>query len=363
MSSMLTNKTLLFPKKNPPRDYEEVRSFFADILKKFDDVIALYEFGHVNNPGISDLDVAVVYKDSPADQMLGERIGQIQFSQATQDVIDGSTLMAFPERTFPSITLWDDLALTRLLGKEFVFEKFSPEREKMLDICRILDWLPERVLRLFRTLQKETIEVKQILGLLHSLRYTLRKVGGFCVPLKAEIEEFDKKITGLRAGWFAFDENQQRAQLAQAVRQAVSVACACTASFSRWLQENKCYRFDAEAIQDGVTFSFVNGYGYTFVNDISQLNWSALLNKDQTRGVWLPVPVFWAFHLREYAEAGGVIGEKLQRAFSVYPVHGAEINPELLELLCKRMALVNEWAEFLYRNHFRKGLFKFGWFY
>lgn len=360
---MFTGKRILFPRRIPPHAYEEVRSFFVNTLKQFDDVIALYEFGQVKNPGISDLDFAVVYRDAPSDAMIGKKIAQIRFSKAAEDILCGSTLMAFPERTFPSVTLWDDLQLTHRFGKEFIFAKFSPETETLLDICRIVDWLPERVLSLFRVLQGESIVVNRILGTLHSLNYTLRKVGALGISPKDTIEKFDKAITNLRARWFELEEKEQRDQLMRVITEAVSLACACTIRAAQWLEDKGDYRFDKETCKDGVVFSLAPSYGYCFVRDPLQLDWTSLLKKGQPSEMWLPVPVLWAFHLREYAEAGGVIGKKLQRAFSVYPAHGAEVSPELLDLLRKRMALVNEWAEFLYRHHFKKGLFKFGWFY
>ena len=360
---MLSNKKLLFPASLSQEEYEKVRTYLLNILGQYQDVVALYEFGNVKNLGISDLDFAIVYKDEPTDRRIGEKIGQIKFSHTAEKIFCGSTLMVFPERTFSSIMMWDDLRLTHRFGTTFEFTTFPPEVDKLLNICRILDWLPERIMSLIRALQQDTIVVNHILGLLYSLRYTLYKVQDLKIYGREKIAQFDEAITELREGWFTLYEEQQRDKLAQAVQQAISLACACTVRSTQWLEKEGYYRYDEDAIKSGTKFSFSSKYGYTFEKNALQLNWHALLNKDRALGVWLPVPALWAFHLREYAEVDGVISKKLQNAFTPYPMHGAIIAPKLLELLGKRIMLVNEWAEFLYTYHFQKGLFKFGWFY
>jgi hypothetical protein len=360
---MISKKALVFPKQIANDEYEKVRTFLVNTLKNFDDVLGIYEFGKVTVAGISDLDFAIVLRNQPANKKIGEEVAKIEFSEVAKEILCGSTLMVFCEKHFPQITIWDDVDVSRLWGKTFKLTNFNQDTVFLLTVCQIMDWLPERILSLLRLSQKESISVAGLLGHLHSLRFTFRKIEQLGIPSYDKLKQYNNDIVQLRKSWFSMKGQKRVNELVRLFDTAIDIGRSCLLSVAQWLTSKRYYLFRPGPEELG-SFHLTEDMGYKFL-DLS----SYMIRLNETaenfvnHGVLLPVPAVWAFHLKTYASLDGIISRKLRQTFSIYPSIPAIINPKLLSILHRRMTLCNEMAEFLGKYKFRSGLFKFGWFY
>ena len=96
-----------------------------------------------------------------------------------------------------NIILFDDLKLQRFFGTKLKVLRYK-KLGKFLLILSILEWLPERTLRLKENIDKfKHINLRQHLGLLNSLKYTYLKLSKF--TKKKEILKFCKIIDIMRS--------------------------------------------------------------------------------------------------------------------------------------------------------------------
>lgn len=358
---MISEKTFVFPRKIPGNEYDKARSFFINTLKDFADVIGLYEFGKVSIPGLSDLDFAIVLRNKPKDIRIAEKIDKISFSDTAREIFCGSTIMVLCERHFPQITLWDDVDVSCLYGKELKLQSFSKETLHLLTVCQIMDWLPERFLSLLRAFREEPISAVNLIGYLYSLHFTFRKVEGLGILTNYNLSAYNNSIIKLRKKWFLMSELNQRSELAQLLNTVLEGGRVCLSSVENWLIAKGYYSFQKpDKLGE---FYLTKNFGYTFTNQFSKIDWANITKETDNNCLLLPIPAIWACHLKIYASVKGAISNKLGDAFSHCPSKSTTINPKLLSILQRRITLCNEMAEFLYRHRFKKGLFKFGWFY
>ena len=93
--------------------------------------------------------------------------------------------------------MFDDLKLQRFFGTKLKVLRYK-KLGKFLLILSILEWLPERTLRLKENIDKfKNINLRQHLGLLNSLKYTYLKLSKF--TKKKEILKFCKIIDIMRS--------------------------------------------------------------------------------------------------------------------------------------------------------------------
>ena len=351
-----------FPEPFSLKKYDQVRLCLIEEFKKFDDIIGFYEFGEVTAPGISDLDIAVVLKTEPRNKNIGQEIANIAYSSTTKDILYGSTLMVFSEKHFPLITLWDDIEVNCLYGKDIKLRSFCRDISSLLTICQIMDWLPERILALMRLLHEETVSIKNLIGYLYSLHYTFCKIMQLGITDAGDLNEYIASIKDLRIEWFMKSETENKIRLGRLWGDALRIGVKYLSSVAIWLVSEHFYTLP-ENLDNLGELSLTRKTGYSFQSRFQSDQLSLLAAPAVNEQMLLPIPGVWAFHLKTYASMDGAISIKLQRAFTNYPQISGTINMELLSILHKRMALCNEMAEFLYRYNFSKGLFKFGWFY
>ena len=126
-------------------DYETARGLIVETYSDVVGLVAIYEFGKINNPGISDLDLIFVFEDNIENLDIGTDFYKKVLPEFVLKILCGSTLMVISETNFKNILIWDDLVLNCIYGKEIFFNNFDDEKD-LRKIVQIMDWLPERIL-------------------------------------------------------------------------------------------------------------------------------------------------------------------------------------------------------------------------
>ena len=87
----------------------------SSIVKKFKgnkNLLSIFEYGSLNNIGISDLDIIVILKNQISNDC-SKSISKDILPKKTLDIIDFASLIILPENNFNEILIWDDLRLNK----------------------------------------------------------------------------------------------------------------------------------------------------------------------------------------------------------------------------------------------------------
>ena len=120
----------------------EYSSAKEDIINSFnisEDIKAIFEYGSLNNIGISDLDIIVVLKNN-INKDCYKLISKNRLSPQTLKVIDYANIIILPKKKINKLLIWDDLKLNQINGNLLTIEKYN---QIEVEIARIIDWLPE----------------------------------------------------------------------------------------------------------------------------------------------------------------------------------------------------------------------------
>ena len=351
------------PIQNHKGDYDEARRYIADFVSSFPDVRALYEFGSVSAPGISDLDFMVILYDKVNDKNLGEKLTFDQLPADVINLLDGSTFMIFSEEHFKDIMIWDDLRFQKVCGEDVVVHAIDPDQEHLLEICRIMDWGGERIMRLMAFEMTGRIPVKTVLCVLQSFGYTIAKFDNLTKGKDCKGIQILKETQKLRREWFANDTATNREQFISLLYKTLYFGFELLRSMSNYLEENKYY--SPARMTEEAYFYLTQKSGYCFEADPEKVNFEYSREISiEKKLVLVAVPSVWYTHFSQYAQDDGIISAAIKNNFvGQFEVPPNAVNGKLRDILIKRISLCNEMALFLKKHKFSKGLFKFGWFY
>lgn len=334
-------------------DYINARNALIRHFDSNPDIVGLFEYGTVSNPGISDLDVIVVVKNNPSPDV-ASIIDKSNLPRDLVQIMDYASLIILPEKHFERILIWDDIKLTQLSGKRL--DVLSEDRTEV-EIARIVDWLPERILRLKELEQASQVNVRKILCIIQSFGYSMAKVEIISRLKNEAANNFCMDVANLRQNWFDMEERDQIEQLLSLVAKGVNIGCRVLADFSKFIENNSVYGPNNDS-QEGI-LDFPNKSRYIFQDEDFKNKYPDMIN-----GVTMVyLPAYFYKHFLVYSQGEGMISREITVNLKGESVSTQDIPLEQKKVLEDRIFLCNFWANFLYVNKFKSGLFKFGWFY
>jgi hypothetical protein len=361
IANVFKDAKLLYPGEFKLGDYEVARNLIVERYCEIEGLVAIYEFGKINNPGISDLDLIFVFEDDINKTNLGTEFLRKVLPVFVQNILCGSTLMVISQTNFSNILIWDDLVLNRIYGKDISFKHFNDEKG-LRDVVQIMDWLPERILSIKKHLHLKSIPIVRFLGLLHSLNYTFEKIisGGYVSQHIAEkyIKHIESTSMARRA-FLGYDDIESREVLASLTETSFMLGYQAMGMLIITLNEKQYYTSDRNSSMGKFLLTMDSGYKF-FAK--TEYQGASIVSEDLVEKI-VYVPSEWGLHWKTYGEIKGPISEKIKKALT----HGENINgkvdPKIRDFLHRRIIHCNSMAEFLTRNGFAKGLYKFGWFF
>lgn len=341
--------------------YQTAREQLIEYVSGIPDVHTVIEYGSVSTPGISDIDIIIGVSDEPASG-IQRALAKTSIPPHVQAVIGHASLMIMPCSTLPQMKTWDAIQTQIIYGAEIDFLEF-PECE--FEIARIVDWLPERICRIYELFQKQALNERKTLGLLKSTAFSIEAVQQF-VKLKPSAHRLLEDIAVLRSSWFDLPE-PRLPHLLELLETTRIVALEAWLAFTTFLESGQFYG-DPIATEESVKLEFPQGIVYHFAPYRQPNNGRDKLEILSWRGekLFFTLPRTLERHFNIYARQRGLIGDALH--LSMTPRHknddpAEELPDVMISCLQRRMELCNQWAAFLDANDIRQGLFKFGWFF
>ena len=350
---------IIRPEEHGLDHYKQAREFIIEAYSGLNGLHSIYEFGKINNPGISDLDLMFVFEDKPKSNELGIQFEAMDLPSWIESLLCGSTLMVFNKTDFQRVLVWDDLTLNRLYGNELSL--IEPENKKHRSIAQIMDWLPERLLSLSRFSKQKEIPIIRYLGLMHSLNYTFKRLINLEILGTNEadpyIAHFDR-VSSIRENYYSLTDNEVKDILLELLHNSLQLGEVAIDKAHKWLCEEKYYYSDSNG--DNGLFLLSKEHG--FIIDSDKERRKQKLNQNKNLSL-IGVPNIWGVHWSFYANGDNFIQRNMQSSLSNFGTIDGDINSNFKFFLQKRINHCISMAAFLKNNSFSKGLFKMGWFY
>lgn len=331
------------PRKLDQGFYQKCRTELVNLCQSNSDIVSVYEFGTVSYPGISDLDFILCLKNKLNNNLDIEK----QFSKGLGYITWGHVLK-INEENFKDLCMIDDhpnLESKCLYGKKFKFSSFD---NKTFEICRILDWLPERLFTSLKVKNSGQLNVMKMLGLIKSIAISFDKISK--LTNNHEFDIIKKNINALRSTWFS---NKNRLQDTDNLFKKTIILTLKAINFmDEYLIKNKYIFGDLK--KAGKYFKIPNGPEFVFGN-------KAEIKK---KTVQLPKSFFF-FLAAQAVSNNGFISNHLKKSFDTDLNNlniNNHINNKLKKTIKKRIEYCDKLADFFRKNNLKTGLFKYGWF-
>jgi hypothetical protein len=200
------------PRKHSREDYKEVLENVARCYVS-DDLVAIYDWGAPGQPGISDVDVLLVWKNSPQPLPLKKR--SFAFLDKKSRYLLRHPPMHISEDDFPFIPyIYPDGRLRKVTGRLLNVKQLSKAEKVVVrkavfnDI--VIRHYPRDVLQ--QSVEKN-INVRDVLLRLKSLGYTFKTMDYLGLKTEKPWKEFESRVKLLRKRWFWNGDKKSLIQL------------------------------------------------------------------------------------------------------------------------------------------------------
>lgn len=363
------NQFINLPQKMNYKVYDKARLNLKKYLSGFKCIESVYEFGSVLAPGFSDLDIIVVLKDNINCDTLND-LNSISIPRPVKDLMHENGSYIFMNcNHIQKIYMWDDVSLKLLFGKRQQIDSLPSNYISPVEICRVLDWLPERTARLSNIVkdlfEKKKIDVVDSANLLYSACNTFKRLDKVFAIGSETSREIIINSELIRNQWFENDLSFNINFLFENINNAIIESYHLMDKFSKKLLQGKWYQGCTKP--DGnYSFHFPGNFKYVYRSGSEYIqSFKRVKQKTFHETTEIFVPFVWLCHLWNYSVCSGYISQQLRNAFHIETPLTDMMVPEhtLLEVMHKRIELCNNNANFLKRCKIKNGLFKFGWFF
>ena len=349
------------PKKVGVDYYQAAREEIIQYYSQNSDVISVYEYGSVSSPGVSDLDIILVLKDKVKTQEFFFEFSNI--SEKVHHLLGDGTVMKMSQENFININFLENkINVKKIYGKDLKLKSPDKSYQEILDLISVIDWLPERIIRLTRIVTSKSINIIDALTLLHSYSYTIRKVDDIAVIDKksSKSQSVLNKIKLLRNDWYSIDNPEQA--LMDCIQEAISLGYMYLEIFENYLKISNSYCKSINYIDEDINLELYENHFITFVNSKKKLrkeSWA--IEMSQNKKKYVLVSDYFYPHFECLARQGGILSTVMKKKLSPYKEFREEIlMPNYKNNLIKKMNMAESNAKFLMRNNFQKGLIRYG---
>ncbi len=211
-------------------DYQQAREEIKQKISQIPEVIALFEFGTIPAPGISDMDFFVVFKDGCS------KIGipnACNFSVKTKYLMEHKLFIVPSETLYKNILLLDPWATYFYTDKhsELYFTKdirfrslidLDEKEKKILSAIFIIDQV-NSIFTLLPFYKNKELPVRQVFELLKNNVFSLEEVN-LLFNQQVIKSDFTQKFKELRSSWFRVDQKEGVERLIEILKEGLLLA-------------------------------------------------------------------------------------------------------------------------------------------
>ena len=345
-----------YPKRAVIGNYNDVR---RAIIKFYDcnkDIISIYEYGSVSAPGVSDLDLIFVLKDEISSTEAQFNLANI--STFAQDLVADGTVIKMPLNVFQNIQYFDNLNFHKLSGLEVSINDPTEVDDKFIKLASIIDWVPERILKLTRIINSDEINITNALCVLYSFGYSLK----FLDRLLGSSEDSRNLIietARLRGTWHDIDNPE--IDLVECLKNAVKIGIRRLFDYEIYLRSSDDYLSVDFSINHDIDLELYSNHFLHF-SDVHSPDFDVNLSSIQMDEKFYVVLSHYFYpHFAILAGLEGKLSKRMCSKIQNYVrIDRGVVNSSYEENLRRKMNLAEQNAEFLSRNNLKTGLIRYG---
>jgi len=327
--------------------YDDARKWIINFFSSINDVLAVYEYGTVSSPGLSDLDLIVVLKDNPKPNIYKQLIFD-NIPEEKSTLINNNCVKFISKRHFHNIKWLGSSTYKLIYGEKIELNDIPLEYVDLLKIIFVMDFLPERVLTLLKHRDSKIKSILDVIGWLKSYLISAKLTEDIIGKNIKEVNEFERGLKDLRKNWFHKNFSEQKEIFLYLIDKGIYSGLKIIKELSHFLIFSNYYMTIDDA--DEAIFYFNKENGFLFKNNCNEIynNINQYYFYDKNKSLFFYVPSIWLNHFYFYGKCDGIISSKIQNNFILKnEIREIGIAPKLLKILSQRITLCNEMAAFL----------------
>lgn len=338
-----------FHQKKTPADYKEAESEFVGYYKRLKGVAAIYRYGNISIPGISDLDFVVVLRDSYKHRF-GARYDIEYFSKETQYLLNHA--QNFLSRSLmKEVHLYHGLSnLKKLWGEDISlthYDKTHVQGVGLLDYTDFLVFVIPKVLLKF--LLEKRINVRMSISKLKAIKFYTAALHDLTGSENEKFNHFNAEVEDLRRSWLDNVQSDNLHRLLFLMKKGIAVAYHLIEKYHAYLKSHPEIWHTPEKLVD-------ERVGLKTWQDITYFenSWEAAKSFQETVEHYLKekkylqtLPLNFSYHLLYYSTCDGRFGSLVRKNLFLMP----HINFKISNTVGSQKAeFINRQIDFIERS-------------
>ena len=352
----MTHSFFNYPQQAIISDYNDVRSAIIEFYKDNKDIISIYENGSVSTPGISDLDLIFVLNDQINTAESGFNLSNM--SSFAHDLFEDGTVMKMPLSVFKNILYLDNFNFHRLSGEELIVNNPTELDGKFIKLASIVDWVPERILKMTSVLNSKHINITYTLCLLHSFGYSLKYLDNI-LDAKEESQQVISETARLRGEWHQIGSLEE--DLIRCLKKAIDIGYKRLFDYEEYLRNGNDYLVEDFNCDGDVELELYNNHFIRFTSQKVEDYQSISCMVSWNDKYYVILSDYFYPHFAILASQAGKLPERMLSKISPrQSIDPTIVNDTYRDNLLRKMSLAEKNAEFLRQNNLKTGLIKYG---
>ena len=343
------------PKKCGNEDYRRCIGHLIKKYSKTEGLNAVYEWGDVSQPGISDLDMVFVFDKNPKPLPLLKR--SFFFNSSRIRYLAEHPFIFIDKWSFKDVRyVYPDTNFKLLYGEKIRIKEITKKEGYYAKISLLNDLIIRHYPRDFFGQQaNKSINVRGTLLRLNSIKYTVMAFGSITKE-KHDWSNFISNVMRLRQNWF---KNRDYNALVELNSEAIKISMGIVGRFRKFLLENSMVKIISgnEARYNGIKNRSIFIQDWSPEKGLSKMV-STAKNKKKYYSV-LPLELYP--QLAEYSKYNGMISSYIRKNINPeisYKLRYRSIAGKRIKILNNQALLANElkhsdfaaFFDFGYRN-------------
>lgn len=327
-----------YPIKSNLNNYNKARRSIIKLFANNKGVKSIYEYGTISAPGISDLDIILVLKKG--DKNLFRK--QYLKDNKIHELIGSGNIIHMSSKSFSNIKFIDNINVKKIYGQKINIKKPKKSDRLFVDLVSIVDWVPERISRLYQIYKFKKIDIITSLCILNSFSYSIKKSKSI---FNFDDRGYSDKINNLRQNWHTIKKNKQ--ELYKLIGDSKKIGERLMFEYSEFLKQKKY---------------FLNNFN----NNKKKYNATLNLFIENQIGIGkkglITIPQIFFYHYGFYASLENFLSKKYKKKLIGYKKFDTNIiNSSYRKILNLKITNTNYDHVYLKNYNIKKGLIRFGY--
>ena len=344
-----------YPSVEHKLDYRPAREFFQQRSRKIKGLLGLYEYGSVNAPGISDIDlIAVISSDIQKQEMIPFLTGQ-DVPTYVKRVLDSGKIKPMSETQFAQVNLLGPIKTKPIYAPDPITpEPPNTQTEFLIDVANVFDWLPERIIMLRSLLNNPVLPCRRVLGALGSFSHSVGTADKILGYRSTKSTIFIDSYKDLRTNWFTETPEANFNITITLIQMGIDLGQFLIREVTNHLLDLHVLQLNESA--EGSIFWIDRSKGFTFGASTDP----STRTNESSSTLLQNIPSAWIQVVGTYAATKGpiskIICQNLDLTDKKYRV---SLETELCTILNKRINWINESYTFLHPLGLADMLYRF----